>query len=479
MRLGLQRRLLLLLLLPLGIFALANIYLDYRSAGNAALHKDPQLQHLLPLLADSVLPSAAAPGSLPVLLLAPELQAFIKARVGVAGVRVSNSEGQYLIGEPWIASILPATLEPEFVSTEFAGVIYRVGSQRVATSSGELILQIADGSDSRQQWLGALWMRVLLPDLLLLLTTGFAVKWAVARALRPLMELKEAVERRSPRDLSAIDLHSTPVEVQPLVSALNRLFGLVNDQAEGQRRFVADAAHQLRTPLAGLQAQVEAWTQAASVSATGGALTLTSDKLLKLRGATRRTSQLANQLLALSRADSFTHVAQTMQVVDLKKLCESVLQLHLEAATAKGLDLGLDALPAQAWGYEWLLIELLSNLADNAVKYTPAGGCVTIRCGHLPPSLSLPALPVLPFLAQAVPRRVYLEVEDDGPGLALAERPLALQRFYRVQGTVGDGNGLGLAIADEIARAHQSQLDLDDALRSPPRGLRVRLVLQA
>jgi two-component system sensor histidine kinase TctE len=467
MKLGLQHRLLLLLLLPLGIFALAGIYLDYRSAGNAALRKDPQLQHLLPLLADSVLPSAAAPGSLPVLLLAPELDAFIKARVGMAGVRVSDSAGNYLIGEPWIAGVLPATLEPEFVSNEFAGVTYRIGSQRVATGSGELILQIADGSDSRQQWLSSLWLRVLLPDLLLLLTTGLAVKWAVARALRPLLALKEAVERRSPRDLSAIDLLSTPAEVQPLVSALNRLFGLVNDQAESQRRFVADAAHQLRTPLAGLQAQVEAWTQAASLSADGGAVTLTSDKLLKLRGATRRTSQLANQLLALSRADSFTHVAQAMQAVDLKKLCESVLYRHLDAATEKGLDLGLEALPAQACGYAWLLAELLSNLADNAVKYTPTGGCVTIRCG------------VLPALLPSESSRVFLEVEDDGPGLAPAERPLALQRFYRVQGTTGDGNGLGLAIADEIARAHQSHLELDYARSLVPRGLRVRLVLQA
>ena len=465
MRLGLQHRLLLLLLLPLGIFALAGIYLDYRSAGNAALRKDAQLQHLLPLLADSILPSTAEPGSLPVLLLAPELEAFIKARVGAAGVRVSDAAGEFLIGEPWIVGILPATQEPEFVSTEFAGVTYRIGSLRVATSAGELILQIADGSDSRQQWLSSIWLRVLLPALVLLLTTGFAVNWALGRTLRPLMALKEAVERRSPRDLSAIDLRSTPAEVQPLVSALNRLFGLVNDQAEGQRRFVADAAHQLRTPLAGLQAQVEAWTQAAGLAAAGGAVRLTSDEWLKLRAATRRTSQLANQLLALSRADSFTHSAQVLQVVDLKNICASVLQLHLAAATEKGLDLGLDVLPAQAWGYPWLLRELLSNLADNAVKYTPAGGCVTIRCGFLPPP------------AQGGLSRVYLEVEDDGPGLAPAERQLVVQRFYRLLGTTGEGTGLGLAIVDEIARAHQSQLLLDYAQSQPPLGLRVRLVL--
>jgi two-component system sensor histidine kinase TctE len=124
------------------------------------------------------------------------------------------------------------------------------------------------------------------------------------RALKPLLDLKDAVERRSPRDLSAIDEDASPEEVRPLVQSLNRLFGLVNAQAESQRRFVADAAHQLRTPLAGLQAQVEAWAQAANAQGRGGVVELPSDQVNKLRSATRRTSQLANQLLALSRADA-------------------------------------------------------------------------------------------------------------------------------------------------------------------------------
>src|SRR5207244_2786065 len=114
----------------------------------------------------------------------------------------------------------------------------------------------------------------------------------------------EAVERRSPRDLSAIDEAASPEEVRPLVDSLSRLFGLVNAQAESQRRFVADAAHQLRTPIAGLQAQVEAWAQAASAAPREGTLSLPTDQVYRLRSATRRTSQLANQLLALSRADS-------------------------------------------------------------------------------------------------------------------------------------------------------------------------------
>ncbi|WP_332778425.1 sensor histidine kinase [Polaromonas sp.] len=476
MKSGLQRRLLLLLLIPLSVFALVSIYFDYQAAGSAALQKDQQLLRLVPLLADSVVAAAPVEGEAPVLLLAPPVEDFIKDRTGMAGFRISGAKGDFLVGESWIAELLPATSEPEFHSMAEGGVTYRIVAQRVHTVAGELIVQLADGSDARQQWLRLVLFKVLLPNLILVLAAGFAVNWAVTTALKPLLDLKEAVERRSPRDLSAIDPQTTPAEVQPLVASLNRLFGLVNAQAEGQRRFIADAAHQLRTPLAGLQAQVEAWAQAARASGAEGRITLSAEQILKLRSATRRTSQLANQLLALSRADASAIAAQPMQRVDLKDLCESILPLHLDAATRKGIDLGLEARPAQATGYEWLLRELLSNLVDNAVKYTPAGGTVTIRCGPAPGLADSMA----PGDPQARTREgVFLEVEDDGPGIAPQERAKALERFYRVQGTTGEGNGLGLAIADEIARVHGSRLELDVASQSAsgPRGLRVRLSL--
>lgn len=479
MKSGLQRRLLLLLLVPLGIFALVSVYFDYQTAGNVALQKDQQLARLIPLLADSVVGPGITPGGRePLLLLAPPVDDFLKGRIGFAGFRISDVQGEFMAGEEWIPELLPATHETEFHSIEHKGVTYRIAAQRANTAAGELIVQLADGSDPRQQWVRSVLLKVILPNLILVMAAGFALNWAVTRALKPLIELKDAVERRSPRDLSAIDPQTTPAEVQPLVSALNRLFGLVNDQAEGQRRFVADAAHQLRTPLAGLQAQVEAWAQAARVAqaaGSDGAVTLSAEKITKLRNATRRTSQLANQLLALSRADATAAAAQPMQRVDLKDLCESILPLHLDAAARKGIDLGLEAEPAQTTGYEWLLRELLGNLVDNAVKYTPAGGTVTLRCG-----LSAGSPPPDAGGDPEHPRwGVFLEVEDDGPGIAPDERAKALQRFYRVQGTEGEGNGLGLAIASEIARVHHSQLELGDGgtEASGPRGLRVRLSL--
>jgi len=468
MRSGLQRRLLLLLLLPLSLFALVSVYFDYEAAGNAALQQDQQLRRLIPLLTDSVVAAGRAPGEAPVLLLAPPVEEFIRRHNGFSGFRVSDAAGRFLTGDRWISPVLPATREPEFHDMEEKGVTYRIVAQRVKTVAGDLILQLADGSDARQQWVRSVLLKVLLPNLMLVLAAGLTVNWAVTRALRPLLALKEAVERRSPRDLSAIDPQTTPAEVQPLVTSLNRLFALVNDQAEGQRRFVADAAHQLRTPLAGLQAQVEAWAQAAGAPAAGGQLTLSAEKIIGLRSATRRTSQLANQLLALSRADASSMASQPLQRVDLKDLCESVLGLHLDAAAAKNIDLGLETGFAQVAGHEWMLRELLGNLVDNAVKYTPPGGTVTLRCGRQDH----------PASGQA---QVFLEVEDDGPGIPPDQRSRALERFYRAPGTAGEGNGLGLAIADEIARLHHAQLTLQSGGKAEGgqgAGLRVRLLMQ-
>jgi two-component system sensor histidine kinase TctE len=450
---GLRRRLLVMLISPLLLLALLNAWFDYRSADNVALQQDQRLLALLPLLADSIISEGLRRTDPPVLLLAPVVEEFLTGPA--AAYAVCDADGKQLQGEPWLCGLSPTTPEPEFHSEENGGVTWRIVRQRQPTVLGEVVVVLADGSDPRQQWARSILLKVLLPNLVLITAAAFAVRWAVERALKPLLDLREAVERRSPRDLSSIDQGASPEEVRPLVNSLNRLFGLVNAQAESQRRFIADAAHQLRTPLAGLQAQVEAWAQAAdSASSADRTVRLRADQIDKLRGATRRTSQLANQLLALSRADARAMEAQPVQNVDLKALSGDILEAHLDAATAKRIDLGLDAQPAQVMGHDWLLRELLSNLVDNAVKYTPEAGTVTIRCG-------------------VREGRTFLEVEDDGPGIALAERQRVLERFYRVLGTLGEGNGLGLAIADEIARVHHSQLELQPGAGG--RGLRVSL----
>ncbi len=452
---GLRRRLLVMLIAPLLLLALINAWFDYRSADNVALQQDQRLLALVPLLADSVIAEGAKLNDPPVLLLAPALEEFLNGPA--AAFALCDPDGKLLRGADWLCGLGPATQEAEFHSEEQGGATWRIVRQRQQTAVlGEVVVTVADGSDPRQQWARSILIKVLLPNLVLLAAAAFAVRWAVERALRPLLELREAVETRSPRDLSSIDETASPEEVRPLVNSLNRLFALVNAQAESQRRFIADAAHQLRTPLAGLQAQVEAWAQAASTANADGSVALPAEQVRKLRSATRRTSQLANQLLALSRADARAIHAQPMQPVDLKALCEDILEQHLDAASAKHIDLGLDAQPVQVMGHEWLLRELLSNLVDNAVKYTAPQGTVTIRC-------------------QPRDAAALLEVEDDGPGIPAGERQHAVERFYRVHGTQGEGNGLGLAIADEIAHAHHSHLVLETG--GGGRGLRAGLTL--
>lgn len=466
---GLRRRLLLLLLVPLFLLAALNAWFDFRSADSAALQQDRQLMSMAPLMAGSVIARGATDGAPPILMMAPKLADFLTERPGVAGFALVGGDGGVLVGDAWLRGMPPATGEAEFVSQEFEGVTYRIVSQRMQTVAGELVLRLADGSDPRQQWLRRLWLKVALPNLVLVLAALFAVNWAVGRALRPLLELKEAVERRSPRDLSALDVNSSPEEVRPLVLSLNRLFDLVNAQAESQRHFIADAAHQLRTPLAALQAQVEAWamavnntasqaqpdhvyrenSQLAPVDMKNAAITLGADQIFKLRQAVRRTSQLANQLLALSRADARSAHAEPMQRVDLQQLCEVMLETHLDAAAAKDIDLGLDVADAHVTGHAWLLRELLGNLVDNAIRYTPPGSRVTLRCGwRRQPGHTAD--------------QAFLEVEDNGPGVPMHERARMLERFYRIAGSQGEGSGLGLAIADEIARVHHSQLQVLD-----------------
>ncbi|TNF63925.1 MAG: sensor histidine kinase, partial [Burkholderiales bacterium] len=393
---GLQRRLLVLLMLPLGLLALVSVWLHYQSAGNAAVQQDQQLLRLVPLLADSVVvrsrPQTGSDGAGDdariggdpglAMLLAPPVDEFLKEREGFAAYGIFDPQGRFLMGDAWLPTVLPVTDEAELLSVVEGGVTYRLVAQRSNSSAGELILMLADGSDADQNWLHTVMMRVLLPNLILLVVAASAVTWAVHRAMRPLLDLKLAVERRSPRDLSPLDAGSAPAEVRPLVISLNRLFDLVNVQAEAQRRFVADAAHQLRTPLAGLQAQVEAWAQSARGKKPGEQVGLPADQLMRLRDATRRTSQLANQLLALSRADSLSADSQPMQQVDLEALCEAVFPLFLDATASKQIDLGLDIRAAQTLGHAWLLRELVINLVDNAVRYTPPGGSLTLRCGQ-------------------------------------------------------------------------------------------------
>ena len=283
-----------------------------------------------------------------------------------------------------------------------------------------------------------------LPALAMLLLLAAMAHLAARNALAPWITLAQSVQARSPKDLGQIAIApEDPMEVRTMAEALNRLFARAHAERNAQQRFIADAAHQLRTPLAALQSQVEAWALMAH-AAPEKTIHLPAQQVDQLRQASRRTTQLANQLLALSRVDSRLGQGEAAQRVDLKSLCETLLESFLDSALEKGLDLGLEAESAHVSGHEWLLRELISNLLDNAIKYTPPGGQVTLRCGK--------------HVGDERQVRAYVEVEDDGPGVPVGEYTRLTQRFYRVPGAQAEGTGLGLAIAEEIAQEHGAAL---------------------
>ncbi|MDO4769500.1 MAG: sensor histidine kinase N-terminal domain-containing protein [Brachymonas sp.] len=511
----LQRRLLLLLIVPLCLLGLVSGWIDYRSASTAASQQDEQLLQLVPLLADSIIAVGAHADDPPVLLLAPPVEEFLKERNGQVTYKIYTPKRHVLHGDESLPSVVPLTREPEFFNQDINNTSYRLVVQRVPSVAGDVVVEVADSSDPRKHWLKQLAMKVLLPNLVMIGVVAFFVSWAVRQALRPLRDLTLAIERRSPRDLSSIDERGIPLEIRPLVTSLNWLFRMLNRQSEAQRRFIADAAHQLRTPIASLQAQIEAWSESIKHQQAHGSdvriqqsaaadeaveeqvqlvwseaeqkhmVQLPVEELQRLRQATRRTSQLVHQLLSLSRADAAdTLELQQMQPVDLQALCEEVLERHLDAAAQKSIDLGLEVQAVSVRGHTLWLQELLSNLVDNALQYTPVGGIVTIRCGVLAQQADAqatagkglkPQRPAAPSMVY----RAFLEVEDNGPGIAAADRARVLERFFRLPGSKVEGTGLGLPIAREIAVRHRSELLLGDGIAhttGPGCGLRATVL---
>jgi two-component system sensor histidine kinase TctE len=238
-----------------------------------------------------------------------------------------------------------------------------------------------------------------------------------------------------------------PAEVRPLVDALNLLFEMLSESAHSQRRFVADTAHQLRTPIAGLLGHLELLMREQAAAPLQSRLAALHDELTRL-------AHSANQLLALARADPSANLADNFESIELKSLAERVLEQHFDRSVEAGIDMGAEAQPARVNGSARLLEDLLGNLVDNALNYTPKAGRVTVRSGFQDGS-------------------PYLEVEDDGPGIPEAERVRVRQRFYRLPGTPGRGCGLGLAIVEEISQQHRAILTIEAGANG--QGTRIRV----
>jgi two-component system sensor histidine kinase TctE len=249
---------------------------------------------------------------------------------------------------------------------------------------------------------------------------------------------------RAHRDLRPGPAHLSPEETRPLLDAINDLLARLRDAIGMQQRFIANAAHQLRTPLAAVLTQAELLDRS-------GLPAEHRAEVSRLHAAVTRAARLASQLLTLARADPTDGPALRRQRVDLEAMCEELVPEWVARADERGIDLGFELEAAQADGDPTLLRELIRNLLDNALKYTPPGGAVTLHV--------------------AGGDAAVIEVEDDGPGIPAGERERVTERFYRLDSSSAEGSGLGLAIVREIAAAHGAVLHIGEGAGG--RGTRV------
>lgn len=354
---------------------------------------------------------------------------------------VTDSEGHKLAGNG--NTLRPLSYRrgrpgPLFSNGEREGQKTRMVSLTFHSGGGTLQLHVAETTQQRQALIRGILANIVIPQLLLTLIALAVVWYGLKQGLRPLERLRNEVSSRQRDDLSMLDGSQAPSEVRPLIDAVNDLLERLKQVMASQQRFVADAAHQLRTPFAGLKTQAELALRTDEVEQKQHALRhiLTS---------TRHGTRLVNQLLALARTEPAGLDTGRFAHIDLRQLAQECTMGWVQMALEKDIDLGYEASnkPLPLLCDAPSLMEMLNNLIDNAIRYTPEGGHITVSTRHEPGFATLC-------------------VEDNGPGIAPEHRERVFERFYRILGSGQSGSGLGLAIVAEVAKRHGAQLTLSE-----------------
>lgn len=369
------------------------------------------------------------------------LQMLQSRQSGPLSYLVTGPSGEYISGEPAFPPLEEASSDRvSYHDDVFVGHAMRVVALRVpvqpGSGKGAVLIQVGERVTLRAEFARQLLLRMVLPQGLLIFLAMFAVWYGVGRGLAPLSILRREIERRSHRDLAPLPESTIPTEVQPLIYAMNGLLERLSASIAAQQRFIADAAHQLRTPIAGLKTQTELALRLSPSTDTQATLN-------QLHAATDRMTRLINQLLSLARAEPDAGQAKETQRIDLGELARETTTEWVPQALSRDIDLGFAGPPGETLidGDPFLLREMLNNLLDNAIRYTQRGGHVTVR-------------------VSTRDGKIALSIEDNGPGVPEAERERVFERFYRVLGTGTEGCGLGLAIVREIALGHQAEITL-------------------
>jgi two-component system, OmpR family, sensor histidine kinase TctE len=365
---------------------------------------------------------------------------------------VRDSQGRLLLGDAKLTVVaLNGPNSDVFAMAEINQQSVRTLTTRFNTRGGVVFITVADAHREGEPAVRYSFMSTLLWDFVQLDITLVLVWLGIRLGLRPITRLRDEIAARSVLDLRPIDEASVPREIAPIAVTLNRLFQMLRTSVQSQQQFIANTAHQLRTPLTGMQAQIDLLLIDPAAQPIRG-------RLQTLREGVSQLAHAANQLLTLARADPAVNIAAKRQTVQLHSLAADVVGRHIDRALQKDIDLGVDAQPALLLADPALIDDLASNLVDNALKYTPAGGTVTVSTGE----------------ADGKP---YLRVEDSGPGIPESERRLVRQRFYRLPNSQGHGSGLGLAIVDEIAQLYDAAMSITSGANGV--GTRVTVQFQA
>ncbi len=434
---SLRRRLMLALMLPLFVLGSVSVVWDLRVAQR--LTDDAYDQALgSTALGLAVRLETDADGDLPVHM---DATMHAMARIDAPDdwqYLVLDARGQRLAGDMSLAvfAAKPAINEPLFSDVDISGERKRLVTYRYEDGEGDATVIVAVSLSRRQAAAAGIVWAAIWPNLLLMLFSLLIVFGGVRMVLRPLDALGARFARSGAQDLVAVPLNNTPREALPLLNAVNDLMARLRAAAQSQQSFLNQTAHQLRTPLAALQTQLELLRETLPIAEPS--------RIDAALASAMRLARLTHQMLALARAEpGATSVARCP--VDLVKLFEDVATECDNQARRRGVELDFDTSPACVEGSDWMLREALANLIDNAITHAPKGSRVRVRCGSR---------------ERAGARVPYFEVNDDGPGIPQADRERVFEPFVQLAGRGREGSGLGLAIVREVAQRHGASVAL-------------------
>ena len=341
---------------------------------------------------------------------------------------------------------LPATLADGLQTLEVGGETFRVLVK--TTASGERIA-VAQESGFRNEIARDGALRTVMPFLILVPVLLLIVADLVRKLFQPIAALSKEIDQRAEQELHPVEDRHLPVEVRPFAVAINRLLVRVGQSMDSQRRFVADAAHELRSPLTALSLQAERLANAEMSD-------LARERLTVLRQGIERGRSLLDQLLTLAKAQSATDVPKSP--VSVQAIYRRVLEDLMPLAEVKHIDIGIEGTQdAEVWASEMDMIAVVKNLVDNAIRYTPQGGRVDLS-------------------VEVAGSSIKLFIQDNGPGIPQVERDRVFDPFYRTLGSKQVGSGLGLSIVHTIARRLGAEIQLDYVDETLETGLRVTVI---